>query len=207
MSEILRVRLERLRENAGNPNRMSAGNFHKLVRNIERTGRYEPIVVRPCGKEEECFEIINGHHRAKALRELGYRKADCVVWEVDDEETEILLATLNRLGGTDIVSKKRELLRRLNESLAAAEMARIMPLTKRQIERLINFTAELPTVEAGTVKMANATVFFLDDEQKGIIEEAIAKAEEGLCERSRAKRKVEAMVRIAKYFLGNKEKA
>jgi ParB-like chromosome segregation protein Spo0J len=101
-NKIHRISLEKLHAHPDNPNSMSKETFAKLVRNIERTGRYEPIVIR---QKDTSWQIINGHHRVKALRQLGYKTADCLVWDVDDHETEILLATLNRLGGSDTLEK------------------------------------------------------------------------------------------------------
>ena len=93
------IALDKLAAHPDNPNQQSKVNFAKLVRNIERTGRYEPLIVRPCPDKAERFQIINGYHRCHALAKLGYKTADCIVWDIDNEETDILLTTLNRLGG------------------------------------------------------------------------------------------------------------
>ena len=98
-NSIHSIALDKLDFHPDNPNKQSKVNFAKLVCNIERTGRYEPFVVRPSPKKTGCFQIINGHHRYHALAKLGYEAADAIVWDVDDEQTDILLATLNRLGG------------------------------------------------------------------------------------------------------------
>ena len=88
MSEPIKlIPLSKLIAHPANPNVMSDATFRKLVRNIEQTGLYEPIVVRPHPKKKDCFEIINGHHRVKALAKLGRKEADCVVWDIDDEQT------------------------------------------------------------------------------------------------------------------------
>ena len=70
---IKTIVLSKLIAHPDNPNVMSDSTFRKLVRNIERTGLYEPIVVRPHPDEKDHsatadkFQIINGHHRVKAL--------------------------------------------------------------------------------------------------------------------------------------------
>ena len=132
------IAISKLIAHPDNPNVMSRAVFGKLVRNIERTGLYEPIVVRPHPKEKGRFQIINGHHRVKALEKLGRKVADCVVWDVDDGQTDVLLATLNRLTGCDELSGKIELLRKLKERFSSAELAKILPNTRRQIEQLTN---------------------------------------------------------------------
>jgi len=214
-STIQSIALDRLIAHPDNPNRMSSSSFAKLVRNIEQTGRYEPLIVRPYREKprhsrrgiaasrhcertkplalseahperdrrvkaegvqesralvtpakagvqrhrEELdsrlrgndravgvsrtaipandnenqesrienrgrFQIINGYHRWQALRQLGYRRADVIVWDVDDHQADLLLATLNRLVGSDELSRKISLLKKLskkNERTRAVE--------------------------------------------------------------------------------------
>jgi len=196
------ISLDRLIAHPDNPNRMSKGNFSKLVRNIERTSLYEPLTVR---RQGEYFQIINGHHRLEALKKLGYAAADCVVWDIDDEQVDVLLATLNRLCGSDILDKKLILLRRLNEKTLAQELARLLPLTGKQIERLANL--KLPAVpakgqaKAGGMCFAVPLVFFVNESQQRIIEEAILKAECTEKEKSKAQRRAEALTKVAEKYL------
>ncbi len=114
-NSIKSIPLDKLDAHPDNPNEQSSVNFTKLVRNIERTGLYEPLVVRPSPDRWGHFQIINGHHRCHALTKLGHKSADCIMWEIDDEQTDILLATLNRLGGSDNLGKKLKLLKRMNK--------------------------------------------------------------------------------------------
>src|SRR4030042_2854997 len=105
-NEIHKIELAQLDFHPDNPNRQSKVNFARLVRNIERTGRYEPLLVRPCPNKKNRFQLINGEHRCRALAKLGFKTADCIVWDVDDEQTDILLATLNRLRRAGQLFKK-----------------------------------------------------------------------------------------------------
>ena len=89
---IQQIALYKLVAHPDNPNKMSVSTFAKLVRNIERTGRYEPLIVRRYRKRKGRFQIINGHHRFKAIKKLGHKSVDAIVWDVDDEQTDILLA-------------------------------------------------------------------------------------------------------------------
>jgi ParB/RepB/Spo0J family partition protein len=161
-----------------NPNVMSESNFRKLVRNIQRSGLYEPIVVRPHPKEKDCFQIINGHHRVKALEKLGRCQADCVVWNVDDEQTAVFLATLNRLGGTDSPAKKIALLRELTEQMASKDLAKLLPQTAKQIEQLINFKMNVSSPVLQNEQFLVPLVFFVTKQQQDIIEQAISLAAE-----------------------------
>jgi len=198
---IKSIALEQLVPHPDNANRMSRTNVEKLVRNIERTGRYEPLVVRPCPGRDGFFQILNGRHRCEALRRLGRTAAEVVVWDVDDEQADILLATLNRLGGRDVLEKKLAVLRRLTRRIPARKLARLLPQTLGQIERL---TASQPLSQATAGKagaFAKALVFFVDDGQQHGIEEALSAADRSTDGRGRATRRAAALAEIAAQFL------
>ncbi len=223
---IQSIALDKLDFHPDNPNRMSKVNFGKLVRNIERSGRYEPLIVRPCPDKADYFQIINGHHRYHALAKLGYETADCIVWDIDDEETDVLLATLNRLGGSDELAKKLKLLKRLSKRTEANILARILPQTRSQIERLNSMLDTLRRTPNGGYSMldacksevgnrkskafANSLVFFVDDKQQEQIEKALLLVEEvsvrspkDKAEVTRAAKRAAALTHIAGYFLNH----
>jgi len=206
---IQSIALDKLVAHPDNPNRMSKVNFAKLVRNIERTGRYEPLTVRPCPpplcfakrSRESYFQIINGHHRCHALVKLGYETADCIVWDIDDEETDILLATLNRLGGSDELAKKLKLLERLNKRLEAGKLAKLLPQTAKQIERLTDLKRPSAPAQINAKCFANPLVFFVNDSQQERIEKALSLAEAPKAKMTRAAKRAAALTHIAGYFL------
>jgi len=171
-NEIRSISIDKLIAHPDNPNRMSKANFAKLIRNIKRTGRYEPLIARPHPNHPQAYQIINGHHRWRALRELGYKNADAIIWDVDNEQADIFLATLNRLEGSDVLDKKLALLKRLNESAFGGQtrkLAKLLPQTKKQIERLTNL--KLPRVTSigqRASSFANPLVFFVTDQTTGV---------------------------------------
>ncbi|MHC4575025.1 MAG: ParB N-terminal domain-containing protein [Planctomycetota bacterium] len=197
------IALNKLVAHPDNPNRQSKVNFAKLIRNIERTGRYEPLIVRPYPERAGYYQIINGHHRRQALSELGYEEADCIVWEIDDEQTDIMLATLNRLGGSDVLAIKVRLLERLNKKFATRELAKLLPQTKKQIERLTNLKMPSRPVKIEAGSFANPMVFFLNDRQQQIVEKALTLAAEDLQEKTKAARNAAALTHMAESFLNS----
>jgi ParB/RepB/Spo0J family partition protein len=200
---IQSITLELLVSHPDNPNRMSKVNFAKLVRNIQRTGLYEPLIVRPCPDKANCFQIINGHHRCYALAKLGYKTADCIVWDIDDEQTDILLATLNRLGGSDELGKKLKLLKRLNKRIESAELAKLLPQTAKQIERLTNLRKPAGPAKMAENCFANPMVFFVSDTQQQQIENALSLAKESQNEKTKAAKRGAALAQIAGHFLNH----
>jgi ParB/RepB/Spo0J family partition protein len=170
-NEIQSIAIDRFVPHPDNPNRISKANFAKLLANIERTGRYEPLVVRPHPDRPGYFQIINGHHRWQVLSQLGYKAADAVIWDIDDAQVDILLATLNRLGGADILEKKLALLKKLSDQMPIKDLAKLLPQTAKQLERLTNL--KMPAAPADAKSFATPMVFFLDDEQLAVVEDAL----------------------------------
>ena len=108
-------------------NFMAVDSLRKLRMHIERTGRYEPILVRPHPLKKSWFEIINGHNRVRVLRALHHLKVRCVVWRVDDEQTRLYMATLNRLSGIDIPERRAVLMERLLSVIDVQQLASMVP--------------------------------------------------------------------------------
>jgi len=119
-----------------NSNFMNAETAQKLRRHIERTGRYEPLTVRPHPFEEGKFQVINGHNRLRVLRALNYQTANCVVWDLDDDQTRLYLATLNRLSGSDVPERRAALLDNLLKAFDVDELSVLLPDERKQIEEL-----------------------------------------------------------------------
>ncbi|MHC4361303.1 MAG: ParB/RepB/Spo0J family partition protein [Planctomycetota bacterium] len=201
VNSIKSIALDKLIPHPGNPNLQSKDTFSKLLHNIERTGRYEPLVVRPCPAKAGFYQIINGHHRHNALAKLGCKTADCIVWDINDEQTDILLATLNRLGGSDVLAKKLKLLERLNKKMGSTKLAKLVPQTRKQIERLTNLKLPSAPARINAQSLANPLVFFLTDEQQRVVEKALLLAEQSQQERPKAAKRAAALSRVARHFL------
>ena len=58
----------------------------------------KPITVR---KVDDEYQIIEGHHRVIAATELGYKELPCVIEDLDDVETNLLLLSSNQQEGND----------------------------------------------------------------------------------------------------------
>jgi hypothetical protein len=205
---IIRIPLDKLLPHPENPNRMAKANFEKLKRHIRQTGNYEPLIVRKHPEIQDCFQIINGHHRADALRQIGETFADCVEWDIDDDAARLLLATLNRLGGKDELAAKASLYKSLSEKFSVKELVKLLPDNKQTIEKLkdiSNLKFEISTLKSQNEAFLNTLVFFLNDEQIETVETALEKATQQSRDRERAVNKSEKMAKaitiISKQYL------
>jgi len=198
--------LDKLLPHPENPNRMAKANFVKLKRHIKQSHNYEPLIVRKHPEIENHFQIINGHHRAEALRQIGETFADCVEWDIDDDAARILLATLNRLGGKDRLELKASLYKNLSEKFSVKDLCKLLPDNKQVIEKLrdiSNLKSQISDFKSQPAFL-NTLVFFLDDEQIQIVESALEQATQSL-ERKRqvtkSQRMSQALTTISTSFI------
>jgi hypothetical protein len=197
------IPLDALEPHPENSNRMPDHLLAKLQAHLARTGRYEPLVVRPLGagapsRESSAgegtrdltvaarnggapgprYQILNGHHRARALGALGHSHARCDVWEVDDDEARLLLATLNRLEGRDDPSRRAALVARLAEGRPPADLARLLPEPADALARLRKLAEPPPEPAdpASAPPLPRAMTFFLSPDQEALVRKALRAA-------------------------------
>lgn len=179
----------------------------KLRAHIKRTGRYPFLVVRPHPQEPGRFQVLDGHHRVAVLRSLGHQQARCDVWDVDDREAKLLLATLNRLQGQDQPIRRAQLIHELLGDISAEDLAGLLPETDKQIEEL-HALLEFPTEEVAALLEEQAEAdekvlprvmsFVVTPEQELLIEQAVEQASDGVSGRDR---KARGLTNLARHFL------
>ena len=145
--------------------------FQKLIGHISESKNYPPLIVRTHPQIKGRYQILDGHHRAKALRELGFTNANCDVWDVDETQTDMLLLTLNRLCGDDDPYKRGEILKRLSQSLDIEELSKRLTDDSQRIRKLIEATNPPPEpLQPRQISdMPNGVMFFLTAAQKSCL--------------------------------------
>ncbi len=203
---IHEIPVELLLEHPENSNFMNAETAQKLRRHIEQTGRYEPLTVRPHPSEEGKFQVINGHNRLRVLRALKFEKANCIVWNLDDQQTRLYLATLNRLSGKDVPERRAALLDNLFQSFDVDDLTLLLPDDKKQIEQLERLAhLELDELSGqGTVKeelkvpvMLSFTLDEPEAKELNLALDLVINKEERNLSRG------QALVRLARFYLNN----
>jgi ParB/RepB/Spo0J family partition protein len=179
----------------------------KLKAHIRRSGRYPHVIVRPHPEEPGKYQVLDGHHRVEVLRELGHREARCDVWDVNDREAKLLLATLNRLQGQDVPIRRAELIHELLGEMSADDLAGLLPESDRQIEELIALL-QFPADEIAAILEAEAEEaekvlprvlsFVVSPEQEEVIERAVELASDGTPGRDR---KARGLANLAREYL------
>lgn len=174
--------LSRLDDDPRNPNVCLPETLAKLQANIQRTGLCPPLIVRPHPKTKHRYILIDGHHRKQVLVALGWTEAPCQVWNVDDKEAQLALATLNRLRGTDVPVKRAELLVSLTHTLSVDELAALIPESAGQIQDMVRWLQQdsaaledalKAEIAAETAALPIPYGFLIDAADQPVVEEAL----------------------------------
>src|SRR6056297_210386 len=70
----------------------SKNEIEELASSIKENGLIQPIVVRK--KEEDCYEIISGERRYRALKKLGRKKAPVIQKKIKSDEQMLVMAMI-----------------------------------------------------------------------------------------------------------------
>lgn len=84
------VDLSTLKFASYNPRKMSERAMGGLKKSIDRFGLVQPIVVN-----QKTGNVVGGHQRIEALKQLGHDSAQIVLVELDDTEEKALNIALN----------------------------------------------------------------------------------------------------------------
>ncbi len=162
--------------NRNRANRVPRMYAKKLRHNIERIGFYEPLTVRPHPKLEGRFEILNGHARFEVLRALGASSVKCDIWEVNEIESRLFLAVLNKLRGEDIAELRMGLLFDLLQEIPQEELAAHVPETSSYLKKLealrggaIDHRDKKLPKNRGTIALS----FYIEENQQRVISTAL----------------------------------
>lgn len=134
--DLRSLRVEQVRPHPKNCNRMPVRVMAKLRTHLRRSGLYQPLIVRPHPTEDDEFELLDGHHRLLLLKEIGHAYVHCIVWPVNDADALVLLASLNRLRGSDTPNVRAALLNEIARDCALDQMKALLPESDAALEAL-----------------------------------------------------------------------
>lgn len=132
--EVRKIELDRIEVNEANPNEMDEKEFENLKKEIKKRGFLVPIVVRKL--EENKYKLIDGEHRYKAAKELGYKEIPAVVLEISEEEEKYLLINLNKIKGSFNPIKYARLVEDLVNKYTLEKVKEAIYLSEREIQSL-----------------------------------------------------------------------
>lgn len=185
-SEKKTVPIDRIVPNRFNPNVMSQHVFEKEKESIEKFGLVGAIFVRRVNHTNADFEILDGEHRWKACKEMGYTEIPVEdLGPISDDQTKLLTILFNNLRGKDDIEKRAKLYKEMDEGQLS-----LLPFSKETIEAEKGlFDFDFSVYEKGGAapsKGSNILIHLeLTKEEKQVWDEAckVAKTHESLDEK------------------------
>lgn len=121
------VPIDQVVPNKFNPNIQTKQMFEKGVNSVKEFGMLGSILVRELAG---MYEIVDGEHRWKYAKELGYKEITIEsLGEISEDKLKVLTILLNNLKGKDDIEKRVA----IYESLSAGQL-QLLPFTEEEIE-------------------------------------------------------------------------
>lgn len=161
--------MEDIMPNFWNPNCMSSSMFEKMKQTIEQKGLFGSIICRKYGDK---YQILDGEHRMKACKELGYTDlpVECCIDEITDEEVKFWTIHFNNTRGKDDIEKRSKILDQLSQG-----QIQLLPFTEEEIQHekdLFKFDfSQYETIDPGIPENELVHIFslkFSNDEWKSV---------------------------------------
>lgn len=125
------VSIDRIVPNRWNPNYMTPDVFAKAKKSVEELGFMGSILVRRINHTSADYEIMDGEHRWKVLKETNATECpvEIIDRDVSDKEAQMLTILLNNLHGKDDIYKRAKILEALDDG-----QLQLLPFTSEEIE-------------------------------------------------------------------------
>lgn len=131
--------------NTYNPNRQSDDEFELLKRSMTEDGFTQPIVCVEHEDQKGMFRIVDGEHRWRCSKELGYKEIPIVVTPMTLEQARIATLRHNRARGSEDIELTANVLRDL-ESVGALDWAQdSLMMDDLELQRMLE---DIPAPEA-----------------------------------------------------------
>ncbi len=137
--EIVELPIDQVEPNPWNPNKQIPQVAQAERESITRFGFVDPITVRVVPGEHDRWQIIDGEHRWREARDLGYETIAAVILDVTEDEAKKLTIVLNETrGDADVV-----LLGQLLQQLADTDDFRVaLPYTDGDLAQLLEIGSQ-----------------------------------------------------------------
>jgi ParB-like chromosome segregation protein Spo0J len=143
--DISYVTHDKIVPNTYNPNRQSEDEFELLKRSMTEDGFTQPIVCVQHEDQEGMYRIVDGEHRWRCSKELGYEEIPIVVTPMTYEQARIATLRHNRARGSEDIELTSEVLRDL-ENLGALDWAQdSLMMDDLELQRMLE---DIPAPEA-----------------------------------------------------------
>ena len=132
----------------------------ELKESLKEDGQWDPIIVRQKG---ERYEVIAGHRRVQAAKELGWVEIDATVRDIDETEALFLALKTNLIREEMTEREQGKILHQIasNLSLSSAQIAYKIGTSKHWVNHRVKLALDLhedvaKALESGEITFALA---------------------------------------------------
>lgn len=207
--DITLIELNKIKPNDYNPNVVSEDMLAKLRAEIGQKGLCEPIIVRSRG---DGYVIVDGEHRWRICRDLGWQEIPCIIQNCDDNEAKIKTLQLNYMRGSAMPIKLAHLIHSLSKEIKLEDLTKRLPYGQSQLLDNLellklpdNFGKELENkAKQEEQELPSVISFVVYKKQTEVIEKAINIAIQELPEGTKNSKAL-ALEAICAYFIAAQE--
>ena len=128
--DITPIKIDQIIPNDYNPNIVQEEVLAKLRQEIAQKGVCVPIIVR---KGDNGYCIVDGEHRWRICRDLGWQEMPCIVQDFNDTEAKIKTLQLNYMRGYAVPVKLASLIHDLSKEIKLEDLAKRLPYEEPQM--------------------------------------------------------------------------
>lgn len=111
----------------------AVGKYHVILASIREIGLVEPLVVHPQKRSRDCFVLLDGHMRLKALREIGHTETRCLIATSDDAFT-----YNDKVSRVAPIQEHRMIMQAIEQGVTPEQIARALHVEVDRIRRNMN---------------------------------------------------------------------
>ncbi len=125
----------------------------KEIRNsFEIDGQWNPIIVRPDG--EGNYELIGGHYRVQAAKELGWPEIEATIKDLDNLDADVLSLKTNIIRAEMSPTEKGKVINKIitEHGITQKELSEKLGISQGQISKLLTLALSLHNSVAEALK-------------------------------------------------------
>ena len=136
---LKRIKLSSVFPNPWNPNVQNENEYKAVLSGLTTYGQVAPLVVRTHPTKKNKFQLVDGEHRYRAMKEAGFESCDVFdLGFLPDSRAKKLTIVLSEARGHNDALKLGSLLRDLLGDISEDELLAGLPKDMESIQELID---------------------------------------------------------------------
>lgn len=115
----------------------------EIVESFKIDGQWNPIIVRP--NKDGKYELIAGHYRLQAAKELGWEEIEAIVKDLDEIDADVLSLKTNIMHSEMTATERGKVINKIitKYGISQAELSKKLGISQSQISRLLTLALSL----------------------------------------------------------------